>query len=361
MSATARDVRRGEATIGEAAHPRLTHLDALRTIAAALVVLSLAVLWVALTRQWIGPRPLNYDEAIFLDVARHIVDTGAPLRQISGPGPAVGFFDHTPLIVYLTAAVMAFGGDTLTIVRAIDWLAGLGTVWLVFLIVRGWQGLLAATLVASSFLFGYFAWLIHMEVPMAFAMVLAVWFLQRERMLAAALAAGVAVMFKEFALLFVAVLAVYALTRHGRRAAILFIAPSAIGFLGWLAYVAWLDWPQLLVTLGRWTRSAAVDSEGRFDGPPWDWLALMFRQLGVGPFILGAAGLVAAAVRRRIDPLALACAWYAIAAVAASVVLTEKTPQWWLGAVPLAAIAGGLMLRLADAHDGEVVRTETGV
>ena len=49
----------------------------------------------------IASRPkLDFDEHIFLDVGRHLVDTGLPLRAYAEPGGPVLFFDHTPLYVY---------------------------------------------------------------------------------------------------------------------------------------------------------------------------------------------------------------------------------------------------------------------
>ena len=46
---------------------------------------------------------LNFDEHIFLDVGRHIIDTGLPLRAYAQPGEPRLFFDHTPLYVYFVA------------------------------------------------------------------------------------------------------------------------------------------------------------------------------------------------------------------------------------------------------------------
>ena len=75
---------------------------------------------------------LNFDEHIFLDVGRHILDTGLPLRSYAVPGAPQLFFDHTPLYVYLVALVTALGGPTDVILRALTLVFGLLTVVLVF-------------------------------------------------------------------------------------------------------------------------------------------------------------------------------------------------------------------------------------
>ena len=69
-------------------------------LAAIVPVVSLLILTgVRIVRQ---PK-LNFDENIFLDVGRHIVDTGLPWRTWAFEEPRL-FFDHTPLYVYFVAA-----------------------------------------------------------------------------------------------------------------------------------------------------------------------------------------------------------------------------------------------------------------
>ena len=66
-----------------------------------------AVAFLGLTLVRVVRQPkLNFDEHIFLDVGRHILDTGLPMRAYGFRTPSL-FFDHTPLYVYVVAALTA--------------------------------------------------------------------------------------------------------------------------------------------------------------------------------------------------------------------------------------------------------------
>src|SRR6187397_407932 len=110
--------------------PSARHADPKRVAIAALIP-ALTFLAFAAVRVASQPR-LNFDERIFLDVGRHIVDTGLPLRAYAQPGAPRLFFDHTPLYVYFVAVVTAVGGPTAVILRAVTLLFGLLTVLLTF-------------------------------------------------------------------------------------------------------------------------------------------------------------------------------------------------------------------------------------
>ena len=91
-----------------------------------------AVAFLGLTAVRVVRQPkLNFDEHIFLDVGRHILDTGLPTRAYGFRTPSL-FFDHTPLYVYLVAALTAIGGPTELIIRSTTLVFGLLTVLLVY-------------------------------------------------------------------------------------------------------------------------------------------------------------------------------------------------------------------------------------
>ena len=163
---------------------------------------------------------LNFDEHIFLDVGRHILDTGLPLRAYAQPGDPRLFFDHTPLYVYFVALLTAVGGPTAFIIRSTTLLFGLLTILLVFRIgleVRGLgSAFVGAMLLAVNPFFVMFSWFVRMEVPMCFFLVLAVYLMIHERLFLAGLAIATAVMLKEIALAFWLVAGVYILVRRGR-------------------------------------------------------------------------------------------------------------------------------------------------
>ena len=127
----------------------------------------------------IASRPkLNFDEHIFLDVGRHLVDTGLPLRAYAEPGRPTLFFDHTPLYVYFVALVTALGGPTGTHppvdharLRAADRPARLPSSASSFVASR--SALVGSMLVAVNPFFVTYSWFVRMEVPMCFFLVLA--------------------------------------------------------------------------------------------------------------------------------------------------------------------------------------------
>ncbi len=320
--------------------------------------LALVGAWLLTTSPYLAAAPPAFDESLFLDVGRAIALSGLPIQTFGRPHPSF-FFDHTPLLVYVAGLATLVGSDTLTIMRAVVWTTGLGVVLGTFAIVRGWVGFLAAALLAAgSPLLIAAAWILHMEEPMALTMVLAVLCLQREWLGRASVALAAGVMLKEFALLFAAVMTIYVLWRHGRVAAHRFAAPTVFSFIAWLAFAAALSAKQLGLVLQRWIDSAAWSTEGRFSGPPLEWLTVLGSWVGwiVVAFAVGAIGL-AVARRMRPSPLAIACFGYVILAIIASLVLAEKTARWWIGIAPMAAIGAGLLLTrlrpdLVPATDG---------
>jgi len=175
--------------------------------------------------------PPDFDERIFLDVARHIVDTGLPIRTVASPGPTL-FFDHTPLLVYAVAVATALGGPTQELVRLLTLVTGVLTVLVVFRIgqeVRSvGSAFVAATLVAANPFFARYGWYVRMEVPMCLFMVVGLYLLLHRRYLSSGLAIAVAVMLKEVALAFWFVAGVYAMVRGGWRSGLRVVVPSVI-------------------------------------------------------------------------------------------------------------------------------------
>jgi 4-amino-4-deoxy-L-arabinose transferase-like glycosyltransferase len=90
---------------------------------------------------------VEYDEAIFLDVARNIQRSGLPLRSIGEAG--VYFFDHTPLYLYLLSAVGSLCGNEVFLLRLVTLMFALGCVILVFVVGQSLRGTIAGIVSAS--------------------------------------------------------------------------------------------------------------------------------------------------------------------------------------------------------------------
>ena len=300
---------------------------------------------------------LDFDEHIFLNVGRHIVDTGLPIDSYAFPNAPYLFFDHTPLYVYVVALFTAFGGPTVLIMRGTSLVFALLTVALVYLIglkVRGvGSGLVGSLLVATNPFFVTYAWFVRMEVPLCFCLVLAVYLLVHERFLFAGLAIATAVMLKEIALGFWLVAVVYAFAHRGLRAAMGVAIPAPVALLAWLAYAATLDLNQLLLALNRWSRSAVgtETTNRRFRIGFLTWAGTIFGQI-VGPLLLFAAGAgtaLAATRRGPIPPITFVPVAYVVLAVVASFLTSLKEPRFLIAVVPMMALSIALLVDWGDA------------
>jgi len=295
---------------------------------------------------------LNFDEHIFLDVGRHILDTGLPIRAYAQPrGPGL-FFDHTPLYPYFVALLTAVGGPTAFISRSTTLLFGLLTILLVFRIGLEMRGLgsalVGSMLVASNPFFVLFSWFVRMEVPMCFFLVLAVYLMIHERLFLAGLAIATAVMLKEIALAFWLVAGAYILVRRGVRAAVILALPSLVAFGAWLAYANEIGHARLLAVMDRWFGSAAgvKTKDPRIHVGLRTWVNEIIGQV-LGPvmiFVMGATAAFATTWRRRVPPIAIVPIAYVVVAVASSFVIRLKEPRYLIAIVPMIALSIALLV-----------------
>jgi hypothetical protein len=313
-------------------------------------------------------RPPDFDERIFLDVARHIVDTGLPIRTVGAPGPSL-FFDHTPLLVYVVAAAVAVGGPTLELVRLLSLVAGALTVLVTFRIVLEVRGLgsafVASVLLAANPFFARYGWFVRMEVPMCLFMVLGLYLLLDRRFLLSGLSIAVAVMLKEVALAFWFVAGAYATLREGWRAGLKVVVPSVVAFAAWVAYALSIGEDRFLETMNRWLFSAqgADIRDPRLHVGLAAWTVTVVVRV-IGPVLLVATGVASAfavAWKRPIPPIAFVPIAYVAIALAASYVIHLKEPRFIIAVVPMLAIAIGLVVDWDDvfAAVGERVRGRT--
>lgn len=345
MTADASPSERGSPsapTAAEGRHPRVW-LAALLPLATLLVATG-----VRIVRQ---PK-LDFDEHIFLDVGRHIVDTGLPLRTYAFPEPRL-FFDHTPLYVYFVAAVTALGGPTELLLRSAALLFGCLTVLLVFRIgleLRGpGSALVGSMLVALNPFFATYSWFIRMEVPLCFFLVLALYLMIHERWLLSGLAIAIAVMLKEIAFAFWLVAVVYAVWRGRWRAGAAVGIPAPLAFIAWFGYAASIGSAQLFATINRWFGSATSsqytdDKRLRVGLVSW---ARAIVAVVVGPLIIsvaGAAVALAATIRSRIPTITVVPIAYVIVSIVASFAIRLKEPRFLIAVIPMSAVAIALLV-----------------
>ncbi len=328
----------------------------------------------------------QYDESIYLDVARNIRRTGLPLRSFGAEGFLL--LDQTPLYPYLLGGLSAVFGDNVLWLRLVTTLVGAGTIVLAYVLglrLRGpVAGLTAALLLAVNPFFLLYAFFVRMEVFMCFFLLLAVWLLwrweetERRAFLAwAGVVVATAVLFKVVAVFFCAAAVVYGFWRAaGMRqrivAALWLGAPTAVGIVLWLS-MSLLEPERLALRIDRWTGAVGGNSpivDPRLGVAAWPWL----QTVGANVVSWGMAALFAAmlvyflAVRRGKRPLVWLLLLYLALTLGTSLVMQLKEPRHVIGLIPVTAVAIGLMgdwddwwARLSQRWWGQALAAGTAV
>jgi len=325
-----------------------------------LIALALAVVALGLWPLMAQVHLAEYDEAVFLDVARNIQTAGVPIRSYGEAG--LYYFIHTPLYPYLLSSVAGSLDDRVLIARWTTVLFALGCVCLAILI--GEQlyditaGFIAGLLTAANSFFLLHAFFVTMEVAMVFFMLLSLYCLVRSEQtgswrwcFAAGLALAGAVLLKEMALGLLAVYFVYELLisrRHGRIRRLVFIAgPTLISFAAWVIW-AWAWSPvQVSAALNRWFTSAVAGGAGfRMNTTVSQWSEKLGGDLlswGVGALFLVSLYFYAIAVRNKTH-VALVPLLYVIVAVGVSYLIRLKELRHVIAVVPMTALVIGIGL-----------------
>jgi hypothetical protein len=319
---------------------------------------------------------LGFDDRLFISVGQGVLSHGYPFETIHAAS-GVPFYDHTPLFAYLLTLPAAladpFGLEVaVTAGQAMSAVFGLATVILAFLVcrdVRGTvSGVVAAVLIATNPFFLKLSWVMHMEVPMAFFLVLGMYFLVHRRLLWAGLAIAAAVMLKEHALGFWLVAGGYVLVRHGWRAALPVTLPTVVALAAWGIAAYLIDEHQFRKVLNRWLISAGGENpiNPRFQVPVRRWILTIARDT-VGPPLAGitiVAMAAALARRTRVPVIAVVPIAYSALAIVASFAIHLKEERWLIGVIPMAALATGLLVDWGAVARGlarrDVRRSERG-
>jgi 4-amino-4-deoxy-L-arabinose transferase-like glycosyltransferase len=305
----------------------------------------------------------QYDESIYLDVARSIRNTGLPMRSVGQYGRF--YFEHLPGYVYLIGGLTTLFGENITLLRLITMLFGAGAISLTAII--GWRaqdaaaGFVAALLLALNGFFATYAYFIREETFFVFFILLACYFLLRleetannRYLLATTLSIAVAMFLKEIALAFLLAAAIYQLflyhTWRARLLAIFIIAlPSLLVLIVWLLWANTLDPAQLQITLNRWL--GAFNAEQQIVDPrigllPLAWMESIVNLLfGWELVLLFLFALIYTLFRRRRPPhIAYLLLLYTFIAFAASFIMSLKESRHLVAILPTLCLLTGLLL-----------------
>lgn len=301
----------------------------------------------------------QYDEAIYLDVARSIQRTGLPVRTIDLEGRLL--LDQTPLYPYSLSLMMAILGDNLRALRLITIAFALGTIALVFFVAdrtRGpVAGLVAATLLAANPFFNLYSYFIRMEIFMCFFLVLATLFLSRYQekrasgpLIAASLSITIAVLFKVIAVTFwgAAILWVAWISKGSRvRHLAWLVAPTLLGLSIWLG--ATLLVPGRFEAMSaRWQSAIGLNSATTIDLRASisnsSWLRTISNSI-VHRELTGLAliALISYAFTwRRVPRIAPLLVGFILITIAGSLVVNLKEPRHVIGIIPAICMVIGI-------------------
>jgi 4-amino-4-deoxy-L-arabinose transferase-like glycosyltransferase len=312
---------------------------------------------------------VEYDEAIFLDIARNVQRGGLPLRSCGQAG--LYYLVDPPLYLYFLSLAGRWCPGSVFALRFATMLFGLGSVALVFVIGRSVRGALAgmvgASLLALNSFFATYYFFIRMEVPMCFFLILAIYLLtQSERrggvrfLMAAGASVAVAVLLKEVALAFCAASTLYVFTsgqrwKHRMSGAFWMAIPTVVALALWVVWAMVLDPRQLQAELSRWHGAvigggapiAVTDFRMGIGGV--EWLRIAGEQLlGWGSVLLFVVGAVCFLLARKRQPrIALLLLLYILMAFGASLVIRLKEPRHVIGLIPATALVIGVSINWA--------------
>lgn len=298
-------------------------------------------------------RSVEYDEAIFLDVAKNIQRTGLPLRSIGSQG--VFFFDHTLLYPYVLSIYVGAG---VFFSRWITTLFSLGCVLLVYSIGkhmgRESAGFIGALLLGIHSFFALYSFFVRMEVFCLFFLLagLAALTLMDQRgpnkwsWFITGVALAVAVLFKEIMLGFVAFCGIYILARFWKErpalgtALLLVVAPAIMAMLIWGIWCWYLSPDAFIAVMKRWAGAAMIGNQDpRSSLTPFQWMRqIVMDLLGPGLTILWAGVVIYSIVRNRLETLDWILLGYPVVAISLSFFIRLKEPRHLIGVLPIMAL-----------------------
>lgn len=303
----------------------------------------------------------QYDESIFLDIARNIHDTGLPLRSLGPEGKLE--LDQTPLYLYLLSGLTLLFGENLFLLRLVTLAAALACIALVYVIGRrvGGRaaGLVAAVLLAVNPFFNLYSFFLRMEVFTNLALLLAIYWLAEDmarpttrRAAGAGLAMMTAVLLKVVAVTFWMAALPWALWRLWRDAQrwhklAWLAAPTLAGVALWML-AAWLD-PDRVASAGRWGAALGLGGnavDARLNVQLRGWLGAIARSvLGWETVALLAVALLAYALRwRKQHPVAHLLVIYIGLTFGLSLFVQLKETRHLFGIIPAVTLLIGLAL-----------------
>lgn len=308
---------------------------------------------------------LEYDEAIYMDVARNIRQTGVAWRSM---GDNILYAEHTSLYQHLIGFLTLFIGENIFLLRLFTVLMAIGCLFLTYFLVfnltqNHLNSLFATLLLAVNPFFNLYAYFIREEMLMClFVLGSSYSFLiyqQKEKIgylwLAAGLLAG-AVLTKEISLIFGGICGIFILFRpvswlQKFKEGLVLATPAGLSLLWWGFWVSWHAPLLLQAILSRWLASASLTGGGtdfRTGLTAGQWGQILSLEVYSVGFITAGLSILLLALwqRPKIPPFLGLCLGYVGVALLLSFFFSLKEPRHLMATIPLAAVAFGSLPRL---------------
>lgn len=293
---------------------------------------------------------IEYDEAIFLDVASNIQRAGLPLRSIGEKG--VFYFEHPPLYPYFLSLYAPKG---VILARLVTTLFGVICVLLAYsvgnLLGMRAAGIASALIVAVHSFLALYSHFIYMEMFIVLFVLVTLFFftkldVTKGNLSAIGLTLAMALLFKEVILLFSIICGAYILTKLRNCGGFKWIAPMLVAAPSILALLAWAIWCWKLSpaafasTIQRWIGSAIGNSiDPRTSLTAFQWAhRVIFDLLGPGLTVLWISVIIYAVARKKLWEIDLILLGYPIAAILLSFLIRLKEPRHLIGIIPCIAL-----------------------
>lgn len=307
----------------------------------------------------------EYDESIYLNVARSISETGIANRPL---GDGILYAEHTSLYQHLIGLQHRFIGDQIFWFRLLTSLCGVVVLWLVWSIVEqkvGLHGALVASLItAVNPFFLRYAYFIREEVWLCLFILLAVRSLLKDQqtpneqrhIYLFSLWSMLAFLTKELSLIFSAIAIIYLFLtgKNGRDRLFRAVLPTCailIGFALWSLWIFAIDPLRFRSIYARWFDSIVGGSGGSALNFPEAaaWLRLISTTL-LSPTLvlllcLGLGTLLYRSIReRKFDRFSWFVTLYPFIAVTVSLMISLKRDRHIMPIIFFTAIAIGITI-----------------
>lgn len=294
---------------------------------------------------------VEYDEAIFCDVARNIQRTGLPLRSIGSKG--VFYFEHTPLYPYILSLYVT---TSTLFKRCITTLFSLGCVLLLYNTGKYLKGQMAgfasALLLSIHPFFALYSHFLCMEIFLLFSLIAGLASLvvsaqgTTKKYWIAGVAGAIAVLLKEIALGFVAICGVYILTKLRRdrssswKTLAVVVIPPVTTLLFWMVWCWSLSPNAFAAMIRRWMDAAIVGGHDPRSSITFiQWARhIVTDLLGPGLTVLGGLSVIYSFMRRNVESLDWILLGYPVGAIALSFLVHLKEPRHLIGILPCIAL-----------------------